>query len=291
MGFSVNTNVSALQAYNNLNNTQNKLQTSLARLSSGYRINNAGDDAAGLSISEGLQSQISGTSVASRNAQDGISLLQTSDGALTQVQSILHRMRDLAVQGANDSNNDDSRTAIQTEADQLSDELSRMEDNTQFNGISLLKNDGTAASTLNFQVGAGSDTSNTISIQTVDLATALGGLDKDSANGGTFNIGVGATDGSQNASANTTIAAIDTAIQAVSAEQSKIGATENRFSDAVQTLAVTGQNLSAANSRIQDTDMASEMVNYSQQSILQQAGVSMLAQANASSQGILKLLG
>jgi len=286
MGFSVNTNVSALQAYNNLNNTQNKLQTSLSRLSSGYRINNAGDDAAGLSISEGLQAQISGTSVASRNAQDGISLLQTTDGALTQVQSILHRMRDLAVQGANDTNNADSKTAIQNEADELSKELYRMGENTKFNGISLLKPSANPAATLNFQVGAGSDASNTISFDTVDLATAVGSLS--STDGTTAGTGFSITD---NAAANTTIAAIDTAITNVSKEQSRIGATENRFSDAVQTLAVTNQNLSAANSRIQDTDMASEMVNYSQQSVLQQAGVSMLAQANASSQSILKLLG
>ncbi|GAA4185711.1 flagellin [Gryllotalpicola kribbensis] len=282
MGFSVNTNVSALQAYNSLNNTQNKLQNSLQRLSSGYRINNAGDDAAGLSISEGLQSQISGTSVASRNAQDGISLLQTTDGALTQVQSILHRMRDLAVQGANDTNNADSREAIQNEADELSKELYRMSQNTTFNGINLLQ----GGNALNFQVGAGSDASNTISFGTVDLATSVGSLA--SADGTAAGTGFDVTD---NGTANTTIAAIDAAITAVSKDQSRIGATENRFADAVQTLAITGQNLSAANSRIQDTDMASEMVEYSQKSVLQQAGVSMLAQANASSQGILKLLG
>jgi flagellin len=282
MGFSVNTNVSALQAYNSLNNTQNKLQNSLQRLSSGYRINNAGDDAAGLSISEGLQSQISGTSVASRNAQDGISLLQTTDGALTQVQSILHRMRDLAVQGANDTNNPDSREAIQNEADELSKELYRMSQNTTFNGINLLQ----GGNALNFQVGAGSDASNTISFGTVDLATSVGSLA--SADGTAAGTGFDVTD---NGTANTTIAAIDAAITAVSKDQSRIGATENRFADAVQTLAITGQNLSAANSRIQDTDMASEMVEYSQKSVLQQAGVSMLAQANASSQGILKLLG
>ncbi|WP_344792213.1 flagellin [Gryllotalpicola daejeonensis] len=277
MGFSVNTNVSALQAYNNLNNTQNKLQTSLSRLSSGYRINNAGDDAAGLSISEGLQAQISGNQVASRNAQDGISLLQTTDGALTQVQSILHRVRDLAVQAANDSNNDDSRTAIQTEVTQLASELTRMGGDTNFNGIKLLDGSGTA---LTFQVGAGSDPASDQVV--VDLSganvnavgTAIAGL--------TFNSA---------ANASASIAAVDAQIKSVSTAQATIGATENRFADAVQTLAVTGQNLSAANSRIQDTDMASEMVNYSQQSILQQAGVSMLAQANASSQGILKLLG
>ncbi|HEY0249288.1 MAG TPA: flagellin [Gryllotalpicola sp.] len=290
MGFSINTNVAALQAYNSLNNTQSKLQSSLQRLSSGYRINNASDDAAGLSISEGLQAQISGTSVASRNAQDGISLLQTTDGALTQAQSILHRMRDLAVQGANDTNDTDSRGAIQDEADELSKELFRMSANTKFNGISLLDPAANPSATLSFQVGAGAnagtDTSNTISFSTVSLSTAVGSLM--SADGTAAGTGFAVTD---NATANTTIATIDAAISAVSTQQATIGATENRFADAVQTLAVTGQNLSAANSRIQDTDMASEMVNYSQQSILQQAGVSMLAQANASNQGILKLLG
>lgn len=308
MGFSINTNVGALQAYNNLNNTQNKLQQSLTRLSSGYRINNAGDDAAGLSISEGLQAQISGTGVASRNAQDGISLLQTTDGALTQVQSVLHRMRDLAVQGANDSNNADSRSAIQGEADQLSDELSRMQQNTNFNGVNLLQ----GGTNLKFQVGAGSNddssastaatynASNTISIDTVDLHADLSSsLQSATATTGSLDVsstaaasaGTAAFDVSDNNAANATIAAIDAAIKNVSGDQAKIGATENRFADAVQTLAVAGQNLSAANSRIQDTDMASEMVTYSQASILQQAGVSMLAQANAANQGILKLLG
>jgi flagellin len=297
MGFSVNTNVSALSAYNSLNKTQNNLQTSLARLSSGNRINNAGDDAAGLAISEGLQSQISGASVASRNAQDGISLVQTTDGALTQVQSILHRMRDLAVQGANDSNSLDQRNSIQTEADQLSDELARMENNTTFNGTSLL----TDSKTLNFQVGAGSDSSadanaatnnNTITFTTVDLATALGGLDTKSAGITEGSATTGQKfDVSSNTLAQATIDAIDTAIQNVSTQQATVGATENRLNDAVSNLAVLGQNLSAANSRIMDTDMASEMVNYSQKSVLQQAGVSMLAQANASSQSILKLLG
>jgi len=297
MGFSVNTNLSALSAYNSLNKTNNNLQNSLARLSSGNRINTAGDDAAGLAISEGLQAQISGSSVASRNAQDGISLVQTTDGALGQVQSILHRMRDLAVQGANDSNSADQRTAITTEANQLSDELSRMENNTTFNGVSLLKNDGTNGGTLTFQVGAGSDTAsgapattqdngNTITFATIDLTTALTSnataLDDKAS---------GAFDVTSNAAANTTIANIDAAINNVSTQQATIGATENRLNDAVSNLAVLGQNLSAANSRIMDTDMASEMVNYSHKSVLQQAGVSMLAQANASSQSILKLLG
>jgi flagellin len=213
------------------------------------------------------------------------------------VQSILHRMRDLAVQGANDSNSLDQRNSIQTEADQLSDELARMENNTTFNGTSLL----TDSKTLNFQVGAGSDSSadanaatnnNTITFTTVDLATALGGLDTKSAGITEGSATTGQKfDVSSNTLAQATIDAIDTAIQNVSTQQATVGATENRLNDAVSNLAVLGQNLSAANSRIMDTDMASEMVNYSQKSVLQQAGVSMLAQANASSQSILKLLG
>ena len=171
MGMTIATNNAALNAYRNLNNTQNKLNSSLQKLSSGFRINNAADDAAGLSISEGLQSQISGIAQAGRNAQDGISVIQTADGALSEVTSILHRMRDLAVQGANDSNSTSSRAAIKTEADDLGKELDRIATNTNFNGINLLQ-----GGSLNFQVGAGSTADNTIAVNLTDLSTAAGTL-------------------------------------------------------------------------------------------------------------------
>lgn len=286
MGFSLNTNISALSAYNSLSNTQSKLQTSLQRLSSGYQINNAGDDAAGLAISEGLQSQISGTAVAQSNAQDATSMLQTSDGALTQVQTILHRIRDLAVQGANGTNttgSGGSYNAITGEINQLSQELTRIGNGTSYNGINLF--DGSAATT-QFQVGANATANDSISVSNVNLTGTAAG-----ASGIVTTLNAALTGFSTPSGAQAVITAVDTAIAGVSNGQATIGAAENRFADAQQTLAVQNQNLTAANSRIMDTNMASEMVNYSQESILQQAGVSMLAQANASNQGILKLLG
>ncbi|KQQ95996.1 flagellin [Leifsonia sp. Leaf325] len=281
MGMQINTNTAANNAYRNLNNTQNALSKSLEKLSSGLRINRAADDAAGLSISEGLRSQISGNKVAARNAQDGISVIQTAEGSLTEVHNILHRMRDLAVQGGSDSNNADSRAAIQTEADELGKELFRITDNAKFNGIDLLK-----GGSLNFQVGAGSGTSDTIAVNLADVATDVGALA--SADGTAAPTGFDVTD---NTAANTTITAIDAAITAVSTSRAGLGAQQNRFESAVNSLNVAGENLAAAESRIRDTDMASEMVNYTRASILSQAGTSMLAQANQSNQGVLKLLG
>lgn len=279
MGMTIATNVSALDAYRNLNNTQARLSSSLQKLSSGSRINSASDDAAGLSISEGLKSQISGLAQAGRNAQDGVSVIQTADGALSQVTAILHRMRDLAVQGANDSNSVSSRAAIKTEADQLGQELDRIGKNTNFNGINLL--DGTTAS-LTFQVGAGASADNQVAVSLTNLGTTLGTLAGPVAAAG-FDV-------TSNATATTTLTSIDTAIDAISTARSNLGASENRLQSASDTLAITGQNLTAANSRIADTDMAAEMVKYTQSNILSQAGTAMLAQANQSGQGILKLL-
>lgn len=291
MAFSLNTNVGALSAYNSLSTTQSNLQKSLQRLSSGSQINNAGDNAAGLAISEGLQAQISGTAVAQKNAQDATSMLQVADGALGQVQTILHRIRDLAVQGANGSNTTGtggSYSAINTEIDKLSEELTRLGNSVSFNGNKLF--DGSVA-TVSFQVGAGSDTNaangaeNVIDVDNVNLVGAGGivtTLQSSITAGSTI---------SDKTSAHTLIDAVDTALAATSQGQATIGASENRLTNAQRTLAIQGQNLTAANSRIIDTDMASEMVTFSQQNILQQAGVAMLAQANATQQSILKLLG
>jgi flagellin len=276
----VNTNVSALNAYRNLSNTQNDLSKSLARLSSGLRINSAGDDAAGLAISQGLQSQVGGLQVAARNAQDGINVVQTADGALNEVQTILQRMRDLAVQGANDSNDSTSRAAIKTEGDELGQELYRITNNTSFNGIDLLK-----GGTLNFQVGAGSTDNDAIKVSLADVATAVGGLA--SADGTAAQTGLDVTDIT---TAHTSIDTIDTAITAISTARAKLGASQNRLESAVRSVNITQQNLTAAKSTITDTDMASEMANYSRSNILAQAGTAMLAQANQSTSSVLQLL-
>ena len=284
MGMQINTNISALNVSRNLNQAQNSMSKSLERLSTGLRINRAADDAAGLTISEGLKSQIGGLAVAGRNAQDGISVIQTAEGALTEVQSILNRMRDLGVQASNDSNNTESRTAIKTEVDELGNELNRIVASTNFNGTKLL--DGTAgtAGTMNFQVGAGSGAENSISVNMIDISAKLGGA-------------IAATDGAGStltfdsaANAKTSIGAIDDALKAVSAQRSDLGAKQNRLESAANTIATSAENLTAARSRITDTDMAAEMVSFTRSQVLSQAGTAMLAQANQSTQSVLQLL-
>lgn len=280
MGMQINTNIAANNAYRNLNNTQSDLSKSLEKLSSGLRINRAADDAAGLAISEGLKSQVGGLTVAARNAQDGISVVQTAEGSLTEVHSILQRMRDLAVQGGNDSNSTDSRAAIQKEADELSKELYRVTNGTNFNGIDLLK-----GGTLTFQVGAGDTANDSITVNLANVGTAVGALA--SADGTAAGTGFAVTD---NATSKTTITALDTAITAISTARAELGASQNRLESASRSLAVSKENLSAASSRITDTDMAEEMVKYTRSNILSQAGTAMLAQANQGNQGVLQLL-
>ncbi|RAZ32521.1 flagellin [Microbacterium sp. SMR1] len=274
------TNVGALNAYRNLSNTQNDVSKSLEKLSSGLRINRAADDAAGLAISEGLKSQVNGLNVAARNAQDGISVIQTAEGALTEVHSILQRMRDLAVQGGNGSNNDNSRAAITKEAGELSLELRRIAESTNFNGINLLK-----GGDLTFQVGAGGTDNDAITINLANVSTAVGTLA--SADGTAVGEGFVITD---NEAARGTVDDIDAAINAISTARSSLGASQNRFESAINSLNVSAENLSAANSRIRDTDMAAEMVKYTAANILSQAGTAMLAQANQANQGVLQLL-
>ncbi|MCT1477849.1 flagellin [Microbacterium sp. p3-SID336] len=275
MGMQINTNVGALNAYRNLSNTQNDLSKSLEKLSSGLRINRAADDAAGLAISEGLRSQVNGLNVAARNAQDGISVIQTAEGALTEVHSILQRVRDLTAQGANDSNNAKSREAIQTEIGALADELTRIADSTNFNGIKLLS----GGTTLTFQVGAGAVAAeDQISVGLTNFANlgttieTLAGTMTDAATYGAA------------------LAGIDTQIQAVSTARAGYGALQNRFESTINSLNVSAENLAAAESRIRDTDMASEMVKFTSANILSQAGTAMLAQANQANQGVLQLL-
>ncbi|WP_227497158.1 flagellin N-terminal helical domain-containing protein [Planctomonas psychrotolerans] len=278
MGMQINTNIAANNSYRNLTNTQNDLSKSLEKLSSGLRINRAADDAAGLAISEGLKSQVNGLSVAGRNAQDGISVIQTAEGSLTEVHSILQRVRDLAVQSGNDSNNADSRAAIATEVTALGAELTRIGESTNFNGINLLDS-GAAATPLKFQVGAGSTAADQIEVKLTDV-TAIG----------TTVSGLAAAGFADAAASLTTIAALDTEIKAVSTSRSELGASQNRFESVVRNIAVSKENLSAAGSRIRDTDMAEEMVKFTRANILSQAGTSMLAQANQSNQGVLSLL-
>ena len=382
MGMQVNTNVVANNAYRNLATTQNDLSKSLEKLSSGLRINRAADDAAGLTISEGLKSQVGGLTVAARNAQDGISVIQTAEGSLNEVQSILQRMRDLAVQAGNDSNNQASRTAIGTEVTALRDELTRIGQSTNFNGTNLLNGDNAA---LKFQVGANGDDSSQISLNlsganvemvvtaldfgttavksasvasdvvaagydasfmfsqdgtTVSVAKATAGtltndaqvadylnanasfaqnftatsdstlglvvtsrttstsdvvIQQDVATAGTF-VAVVSTAGSTTlgfdtaAAAQLSIDAIDAQITSISSARAELGANQNRFESVIKNLAVSKENLTAAGSRIRDTDMAEEMVKYTRANILSQAGTAMLAQANQSNSGVLQLL-
>jgi flagellin len=287
MGMAINTNLMANNAYGNLNRTQNDVSKSMEKLSSGLRINRAADDAAGLAISEGLKSQVSGSAVAARNAQDGISVIQTTEGALTEVHSILQRMRDLAVQGSNDTNNTASRAAIKGEGDSLGKELDRLTQSTQFNGIDLLKGAaGNSGASLNIQVGTGGSANDKIAVNLGDVATAVG----TGATGLSGAAGAGGFKVDTSANAQLTVAAVDTAIAAVSAQRADLGATQNRLEHATKTLQVSGENLQAAESRITDTDMASEMVKYTKANIMSQAGTAMLAQANQSGQGVLSLL-
>ncbi len=285
MGLQIATNVSALNAYRNLSANQNDVSKSLEKLSSGLRINRAADDAAGLAISEGLRSQVNGLNVAARNAQDGISVIQTAEGALTEVHSILQRVRDLAVQAGSDSNNPDSRKAIHTEVTQLVDELGRIADSTNFNGINLLDGSAGAAGNgvLSFQVGADGTAASQISVNlgSADIKTLAADLKAD----------IVTTDGFATPTlAAATITTVDTAIKSVSSARADLGAVQNRFESTINSLQVSAENLSAAKSRIADTDMASEMVKYTAANILQQAGTAMLAQANQSGQGVLQLL-
>ena len=373
MSLRINQNIDALNSYRNLSVTQGQMSKSLEKLSSGYRINRAADDAAGLAISEGLRSQVGGIKVAVRNAQDGVSVVQTAEGALTETHSILQRMRDLSVQAANDSNDVSSRAAIQSENDALVDELDRIATSTTFNNVSLL--DGNYVGK-NFQVGYGTGATDSIAVDITSTGTGgakstwtngaavatagnavfthnavattvavtastdanniaaqlnadagfqanytasvddNGGLVVSSKDGlagaiavtGTLtaagtnavpgaNAGFSATDlgvgslvldSATNAKAATN--AIDDAIKGVSTARAKLGAMQNRFEHTINNLNVTQENLSASESRIRDTDMAAEMMQFTRSQILSQAGTSMLAQANQAPQGVLQLL-
>ncbi|MDR7280496.1 flagellin N-terminal helical domain-containing protein [Catenuloplanes atrovinosus] len=276
MGLRINQNIAAQNAYRNLSVTDGQMSKSLEKLSSGFRINRAADDAAGLSISEGLRAQTGGLKVAVRNAQDGISVVQTAEGALTEVHSILQRMRDLSVQASSSGSNDtDARTASNTEFQELGKELDRIANTTKFGSQKLL--DGSYSG--DFQVDW-KDVTTTGGKFQVAITQAM-----DSTG-----LGVGGQDLVAAGGADTALAAIDTAITNVSTTRATLGAYQNRLEHTINNLNVSVENLSASESRIRDTDMAQEMVSFTRAQILSQAGTSMLAQANQAPQGVLSLL-
>jgi flagellin len=278
MALSITNNVAALNAYQNLTDVQNKLTSSIAKLSSGNAITSAGDNAAGLAISTGLTSQVNGLNVAATNAQSGLDVVQTASGALTQVTSMLQRLRDLAVQAANDSNSTASRADIGTEATQITAELTRISTATTYNGIHLLDGTGGTAGVLNFQVGANGTADNSIS---VDLT---------SANVANVVTGLGTLDFTTNAGSTAAIATVDGQLSAVSTAQASLGAVENRFTSTIASVNVAAQNLNSASSQITSTDMAKQMVIFTGEQVQAQAATAILAQANQLPQGILKLL-
>jgi len=295
MGLSINNNIAALNSYRNLSTTQNDLSKSLEKLSSGLRINRAADDAAGLAISEGLRSQINGTKQAVRNAQDGISVVQTAEGALTETHSILQRMRTLSVQAANSGGlSADAKTNIQDEIGELTKELDRISATTEFNGTKLLDGSYDAS----FQVGANVSESDKIRVTIANgvSSEALGVDELDVTAAGTPGTPeqpgppvVPAVPGTPSG-AEEAIDLIDTAIASVSKQRSQLGAVQNRFDHTINNLNVAVENLSASESRIRDTDMAQEMVQFTRSQILSQAGTAMLAQAKNLPQSVLQLL-
>ncbi len=278
MALTINTNAYSLTAQRNLASTQSSLATSMQRLSSGLRINTAQDDAAGLAIAERLNSQIKGMNVAIRNANDGISMAQVADGTASQISDNLQRMRELAVQASNGSYASADRDNLQTEFTALSNEITRVASAAKFNNISLAN----AAGTVSYQIGAGTASYNQISLTTVDLQASGAGMAVDTA--------VVSINGSAATNSLAAIAALDTAINAVTTARAGYGAFLNRANAAVSNLQNSVMNQSAARGRITDTDFATETANLSRSQILQQAGTAMLAQANAMPNNVLSLL-
>jgi flagellin len=275
MGLRIQNNVEAFNAHRQLTGTAAKAAKSMEKLSSGYRINRAADDAAGLAISEKMRAQIGGLAQAQRNAQDGISLVQTAEGSLNEVHSMLQRVRDLKVQYLNDTLSSGDKAAIVSEATALAKEITDIGGKTEFNGISLLNGNGGSGGTISFQVGANGG--ETVTVQTKDILGASGTGTIDSiATAADFDA-VGISD-------------IDAAITNISTLRSDLGAAQNRLEHRLNNLATYQENLVASESRIRDVDMAAEMVNFTKLGILQQAGTSMLAQANQAPQNVLSLL-
>lgn len=280
MALSIKTNVESLGAQRNLAQTSKALAGNFGRLSSGLRINTAADDAAGLAISEKMKSQIRSMAQAERNANDGISLLQTAEGAMNENSGVLIRMRELAMQAATDTVGTAEKALLNTEFQQLTSEIDRIADVTQFNGVDLL-NAATAPATFNFQVGIGTTTSDTITATTVDMKAATYGAS--ATNLTALNV-------TSVANARTALDAIDTAIADTSAARATFGSVQNRLQVTTANLMSARENLSAANSRIRDVDVAEESASMTRNNILMQAGVAVLSQANQAPQAALSLL-
>jgi flagellin len=275
MGLSVYNNVEAQNAHRLLSNTGTQLNKSMERLSSGLRINRAADDAAGLAVSEGMRSQIRGMNVASRNAQDGVSMVQVADGALGNVGDMLQRVRDLAVQASNGTLTDAQRKNLDTEVQQVLTEIGKTGTATEFNGLKILAGSvATAASAVTLQVGANASQNIAFTIGTVS----------------TSDLGISGIAVSTAASATAAIASLDAAISTVTTSRANLGAIQNRLEHTINRLGMTSENLQAAESRIRDADMAAEMITFTKNQILQQSGMAMLAQANQSPQSVLSLL-
>lgn len=274
----INHNLMAMNAHRQLSLNNGYQSKSLEKLSSGYRINRAGDDAAGLSISEKMRGQIRGLNQASRNAMDGISLIQTAEGALNESHAILQRMRELCVQGANDTNADEDRTAIQQELTSLVTEIDRISGATKFNGKTLLDGSFTT-SALSLQIGANASAVESYGLTIDSMAAVSLGVDA---------LSVDAV--ITHDAARTSLGVVDSAIQLVSAQRSALGAAQNRLEHTIANLDNASENLQAAESRIRDVDMAKEMMSYTKNNILIQAATAMLAQANQAPQGVLQLL-
>ena len=301
MASTINTNLISLNAQRNLSTSQSSLATTMQRLSSGLRVNSAKDDAAGLAIAERMNAQVRGMNVAMRNANDGISMAQTAEGALSKIGDSLQRMRELAVQAANDTNGPADRASLDKEFQQLAQEVARVVSGTSFNGRPLLNNTNPTA----FQVGANTGTEDQISIDAVDLTAAppvglevtggtlagdLGSL----MNGADMTPVVGPPPGVTTPPtadmARKSMDAIDAALNLVNEKRATFGAAQNRFDAVISNLQVAAENTAAARSRIMDADFAAETANLSRTQILQQAGTAMVAQANQLPQSVLKLI-
>ncbi|MDH1572761.1 MULTISPECIES: flagellin domain-containing protein [Pseudomonas] len=282
MALTVNTNTTSLGVQKNLNRASDALSTSMTRLSSGLKINSAKDDAAGLQIATRMTSQIRGQTMAIKNANDGISIAQTAEGAMQEQTNILQRMRELAVQSRNDTNSTEDREALNKEFAQMSDELSRIANSTQLNGKNLL--DGSAG-VLTFQVGSNSGANNQISIS-LDSGFDAATLSVDSD---TIAI-TGSTSDEAEASMNAALDAIDAALQTINSTRADLGASQNRLTSTVNNLQNINENAEAARGRVQDTDFAAETAQLTKQQTLQQASTSVLAQANQLPSAVLKLL-